>query len=158
MKTLGEVIKERRKELNLSLRDLESQVGYDYSYIAKIENGKRTTPSITFLYQISKVLDLNASELVDLTNVDEDIKKELKRRTAELAKFENKSSQMNIDHFKIKYKKEDNIDILKVLENYKLGYINTEYAIFLISKVKPLIKGNKILYPTYKGIIEEDLK
>lgn len=54
----GEILKQRRKELNLTQENLADKVGLKRSYIAKIEKGT-TDMQISSFVRISKALDLN---------------------------------------------------------------------------------------------------
>ena len=54
----GEILKQRRKDLNLTQENLADKVGLKRSYIAKIEKGA-TDMQISSLVRISKALDLN---------------------------------------------------------------------------------------------------
>ena len=54
---LGQRIKSRRKELNLSLRDLAGQVNLTASFLSQVERDL-TSPSIESLRKISEALDV----------------------------------------------------------------------------------------------------
>jgi len=72
---LGNRIRRRRKERQLSQREFASRVaarlkeqdgrGFDFSYLSKIENG-HLVPSVAALVAIAEELDDNADELLAL--------------------------------------------------------------------------------------------
>ena len=56
----GTILKERRRELNLTQESLAEKVGLERSYIAKIEKGK-TDIQISSFVRIAQALGLNIS-------------------------------------------------------------------------------------------------
>ncbi len=54
---IGKTIKNRRKELNLELKDLQDYTGVCYTSISDIENGK-SNPTVKTLEKILDVLGL----------------------------------------------------------------------------------------------------
>ena len=56
---IGKIIKKRRKELNLELKDLQDYSGVNYASISDIENGK-ANPTVKTL---EKLLDVLGMEL-----------------------------------------------------------------------------------------------
>ena len=54
---IGKIIKKRRKELNLELKDLQDYSGINYASISDIENGK-ANPTIKTLEKLLDVLGL----------------------------------------------------------------------------------------------------
>ncbi len=54
---LGKIIKNRRKELNLELKDLQDYSGVNYTSISDIENGK-SNPTIKTLEKLLDVLGM----------------------------------------------------------------------------------------------------
>ena len=61
---IGEKIKQRRKELRWSQRDLAERMGYNHSTITRIENGKIDIPQSRIL-QFAEVLHTDVSYLMD---------------------------------------------------------------------------------------------
>jgi transcriptional regulator with XRE-family HTH domain len=59
---VGERLRERRKELSLSVRELARRVAVSPSLISQIENGK-TSPSVGTLYAIVSEMDLSLDEV-----------------------------------------------------------------------------------------------
>jgi len=60
MENIGDRIKELRKNLGLSLRDLAERIGTTASYMSQVENNK-TSPSLTVLKQICDALNTKVS-------------------------------------------------------------------------------------------------
>ena len=58
MKTIGEYIKERRKDLNLTAQELAKLSGVSQGHITLIENGKRI-PSFPIMIKLVNALDVN---------------------------------------------------------------------------------------------------
>ncbi|CAM3935109.1 helix-turn-helix domain-containing protein [Arcobacter cloacae] len=54
---IGRIIKKRRKELNLELKDLQDYSGINYASISDIENGK-ANPTIKTLEKLLDVLGM----------------------------------------------------------------------------------------------------
>ncbi len=54
---IGKIIKKRRKELNLELKDLQDYSGVNYASISDIENGK-ANPTIKTLEKLLDVLGM----------------------------------------------------------------------------------------------------
>ena len=65
MKTLGQRIRERRDELDLSLRELAKLLGCSPPFVSDVEHGRRF-PSETMLMEIARVLRLPLEALRQL--------------------------------------------------------------------------------------------
>lgn len=63
MKTFGEIIKEKREELNLLLRQVSALTEIDQSIISKFEKGERT-PSRDQVLKLAEVYNLPQNELI----------------------------------------------------------------------------------------------
>ncbi len=63
MKILYDMLKEKRKNAVISIRELARQTGISASSISQIENGK-TTPSITAVKKIAEALKTTIGELI----------------------------------------------------------------------------------------------
>ena len=61
---IGEKIKQRRKELRWSQRDLAEKMGYNHSTITRIETGKIDIPQ-SRIVQFSEVLGVSIAYLMD---------------------------------------------------------------------------------------------
>ncbi len=65
--TFATRIRELRKRKNLTLRDLASEVGINFTYLSKIENGKldfSEYPSEKLIRKLATVLDGDVDELL----------------------------------------------------------------------------------------------
>jgi transcriptional regulator with XRE-family HTH domain len=73
MPTLAEVLIEKRKEKNWSLRDAERAIGIHNAHLAQIENGTIARPSPTLLYSLAEAYGLEFKELMRLAgHVEQD--------------------------------------------------------------------------------------
>ena len=62
VKTLGQKIRERREELDLSLREFAKKLGCSPPFISDVEHGRRF-PSEPMLEEMARLLKLNLAEL-----------------------------------------------------------------------------------------------
>jgi len=62
-KTLGEIIRDKRIEKDLSLRDLAKLISIAPSYLSDIENDRRV-PAEEIIRSIAQALDLDADDLM----------------------------------------------------------------------------------------------
>jgi transcriptional regulator with XRE-family HTH domain len=63
-KRLGKMLKQRREEKHLTQAQLAHKVGVSQTYIAKLESGARTSPSLPKLRKLAKALGVPAGELL----------------------------------------------------------------------------------------------
>lgn len=72
--TIGEFIKAKRIEKNMSVRDFDKQ-GFSKAKLSLIENGVRT-PKADTLQEIAKILEINVIELYQVAGylTDEEVK------------------------------------------------------------------------------------
>lgn len=61
-----EKIKFYREKINMSKSELARQIGVSPSYITMLENGDKSNPSMEILLKISKVLNIDITELSDI--------------------------------------------------------------------------------------------
>ena len=64
MSTTGDIIKAKRKQRGLSLRELSRESDMSHSYLSQLENGKKDSPSIEIVYKLSKVLGVRFIDLI----------------------------------------------------------------------------------------------
>lgn len=57
---IGKRIKELRKKRGYTLRELGEKLNFDYSYLSKVENGRKT-PSIELLQQMADFFNVDIS-------------------------------------------------------------------------------------------------
>jgi HTH-type transcriptional regulator, competence development regulator len=62
--TFGTEIRRLRAERKLSLRELATRVGIDFSYLSKIENDRGLPPSEETIRRLAKELDADAEVLI----------------------------------------------------------------------------------------------
>lgn len=71
-KTIGEYIKNKRKEKGLSLRELARITGISHPYLSQLENGHNNNPSPSVLSSLAPVLDMpmysNSTDLAEIIN------------------------------------------------------------------------------------------
>lgn len=77
---LGEMIRQKRKELGLSGKEFASVIGVSPSHLCLIEKGERT-PSLGKLRQISKALGISYIELLVVVGTIQETDLEELRRT-----------------------------------------------------------------------------
>jgi transcriptional regulator with XRE-family HTH domain len=66
LESLGEVLKRKREDLGLSLREAEQRTGISNSYLSQVENRKITQPSPTILRKLSEAYALSFDRLMQL--------------------------------------------------------------------------------------------
>ncbi|MGP8156343.1 MAG: helix-turn-helix domain-containing protein [Candidatus Acidiferrales bacterium] len=67
--TFGERLRQVRKERGLTLRQLAGEVGVDFTYLSKIENGRFSyTPAVDTIRELARVLKVDSLELLRLAN------------------------------------------------------------------------------------------
>ena len=79
-KNVGEIIRKKRKEKGISLRELAKQVDVSFVNISYIENGRIET-SKEVLRKISKALDYDFDKLLSTTDlIDDDLTKIINKK------------------------------------------------------------------------------
>lgn len=68
---VGELIRAKREEYNLSLVDFARQVDISPGYLSQLENGKKTNPSLEVMLKIAQELDLDIDSLLGLDQESE---------------------------------------------------------------------------------------
>ncbi len=63
---MGEIIKARREELNISLVDFAKEAGISSGYLSQLENGRKTNPNLDVLVRIIQALDIEIDALLGL--------------------------------------------------------------------------------------------
>lgn len=66
MSDFGNYIKELRTQKNMSACKLAKVAELSTTAISRIENGERQTPSVSTVYKLSKALDVDVRELVEM--------------------------------------------------------------------------------------------
>lgn len=68
---VGEIIKARREEKNISLVDFASDIGISPGYLSQLENGRKANPKLEIVLKILRELDLDIDMLLGLDSVPE---------------------------------------------------------------------------------------
>ena len=77
--TIGDIIKNYRKENNLTLREFAKKCDLSYTYIFALEKdkdtrtGKPTTPSLDSLYSIAKGMNISAENLLTILDNNQEV-------------------------------------------------------------------------------------
>lgn len=61
----GTLLREKRKQKSISLRQLSELVNLGYSYLCDIENGKKPAPNDKSVLLLAKVLNLSYNEQIE---------------------------------------------------------------------------------------------
>jgi transcriptional regulator with XRE-family HTH domain len=67
-KTFGERLRELRLDRRVNQRDLAAQVGIDFTYLSKIENGRMPPPASNTIVKIGRALEADTDELLLLAH------------------------------------------------------------------------------------------
>lgn len=86
--SIGEKVKKLREKKGVSLRKVGEACGVDYSYIAKVEKGRK--PSIKLLEKIADYFGVDVKYFMGLTEEEED--------------FLNDMNSLNPEEFMLKHK------------------------------------------------------
>lgn len=71
--SFGRIVRQKRKEKGIGLRELSRQIGIDYSHLSRIERGERPPPDLDIVVKIAKELEIDRSGLLKLAGVPEEI-------------------------------------------------------------------------------------
>jgi transcriptional regulator with XRE-family HTH domain len=64
--TLGDFLKASRSVKNLSLRDVEREIGISNAYLSQLESGKIRNPSPNVLHKLASIYDISYRDLMQL--------------------------------------------------------------------------------------------
>lgn len=84
MKTLGTTLKDARKSMGLTLRQVEESTGISNAYLSQLENEKIKSPSANILYKLSSLYNVSLKILLNNAGIIEHKEKE---ETNEHSKF-----------------------------------------------------------------------
>lgn len=71
MNRLKEKIKYYREKKNISKSKLAQEIGVSPSYITRLENGEKTSPSLGILIKLVNALDIPLDEIADDVDIDD---------------------------------------------------------------------------------------
>ena len=118
-KEFGARLRKLRKQAGFSQRELADNVGVDFTYLSKIENGVMPPPSEKVILRLAEALDTDREELMTLAGkIPADIAQILKNREA-IQLLRSGRTQKKIG---VARKKEES-SIMKKGVNYKLSKI-----------------------------------
>lgn len=66
----GLVLKRRREQKGLSLQELSRRVGISAPYLMRLENGTRTMPSFSIVYDLASFLGLSIEKLSEFLDTE----------------------------------------------------------------------------------------
>lgn len=67
----GSLLRFYREGRNLSLKDVEELTGVSAGYVCRLEKGERKAPSLPILKLLASALQVNLSELIEVSNIIE---------------------------------------------------------------------------------------
>jgi len=111
MSSLGLTLKEARKNLGLTLRQVEDMTEISNAYLSQLENDKIKNPSVNILYKLSSIYKVSLKTL--LVNANMIDKKEAQEEKA------NQDFAQQIAFSSEALTKEERDDVLKYLEFIK---------------------------------------
>ena len=94
--TFGQILKELRRNRNISQRELADKVGVDFSYISKLENDRLAPPAAETIIRISNILDIPSEVLLSHSGKVSDEMKGAMSSSPEALMFMNEAKNMNL--------------------------------------------------------------
>jgi transcriptional regulator with XRE-family HTH domain len=94
--SFGQILKEIRRNKNISQRDLANQAGVDFTYISKLENDRLPPPSVETIKRLSEILETPFEILLSTSGKIDDETKEVITGSPEAVKFLNEVKQMQL--------------------------------------------------------------
>lgn len=138
---IGEIIKKRRKELNLSLKDIAKKLDVSESSISRYENEEIKNIGIDKLTPLSEILQIDIKEL--LNNINFSRKK--KKATLKEIEIANKLKALRIEN-NLSLKKV--ADFLNITSSTILKYENANITNIPIDNINKLAEIYKVT-PSY---------
>ncbi|MFC4163430.1 helix-turn-helix domain-containing protein [Epilithonimonas zeae] len=111
MSTLGSTLKDSRKNIGLTLRQVEEVTGISNAYLSQLENDKIKNPSVNILSKLSSIYKVALKTLLSNANMID--KKEVQKEEANL------SFAQNIAFRAEGLSEEERNDVLRYLEFVK---------------------------------------
>ncbi len=94
--TFGQLLKELRRNKNISQRELADKVGVDFSYISKVENDRLAAPSADTIIKMATILDIPSEILLSYSGKVSDEMKDTMSSSPEAMRFLNEAKNMNL--------------------------------------------------------------
>ena len=136
---IGEIIKKRRKELNLSLKDIAKKLNVSESSISRYENEEIKNMGIDKLIPLSEILQVDIKELLN------DFSRKKKKATLKEIEIANKLKTLRTEN-KLSLKKV--ADFLNITSSTILKYENADITNIPIDNINKLAKIYKV-NPSY---------
>ena len=138
---IGEIIKKRRKELNLSLKDIAKKLNVSESSISRYENEEIKNMGIDKLIPLSEILQVDIKELLN----DINFSRKKKKATLKEIEIANKLKTLRTEN-KLQLKKV--ADFLNITSSTILKYENADITNIPIDNINKLAKIYKV-NPSY---------
>ena len=133
MSSIGKIIKKRRKELNLSLKDIAKKLNVSESLISRYENEEIKNMGIDKLIPLSEILQVDIKELLN----DINFSRKKKKATLKEIEIANKLKTLRTEN-KLSLKKV--ADFLNITSSTILKYENTDITNIPIDNINKLAK------------------
>lgn len=141
MSSIGKIIKKRRKELNLSLKDIAKKLDVSESSISRYENEEIKNMGIDKLIPLSEILQVDIKELLN----DINFSRKKKKATLKEIEIANKLKILKIEN-NLSLKKV--ADFLNITSSTILKYENADITNIPIDNINKLAEIYKV-NPSY---------
>lgn len=138
---IGEIIKKRRKELNLSLKDIAKKLNISESSISRYENEEIKNIGIDKLIPLSEILQVDIKELLNDINFSRKKKKATLKEIEISNKLKTLRSENNLSLKKV-------ADFLNITSSTVLKYENADITNIPIDNINKLAEIYKV-NPSY---------
>jgi repressor LexA len=142
--SLGQILRERREEMKLTLDDVSGRVGFSKPYLSTIETGRvKNPPSDELLTKLERVLKFKSGQLLriaHLSRLPSDIRQEY-----ESAEAENQKLRQLIKN--IVHKKTKTVQVNRLLAKTKVK-VDRAGPIISAGRAIPIINKVSAGYPT----------
>lgn len=142
--SLGQIIRKRRKELDITLDEVSAKTGFSKPYLSTIETGKvKNPPSDELIRKLEEVLKFSAGELRHIANLDR-MSADVRQRFEE---YESQNQQLRKIIQDLKDKKTNKSEIDKLLSSADLKPLKEEKETLKPGKLIPVINRVAAGYP-----------
>ncbi len=138
---IGEIIKKRRKELNLSLKDIAKKLNLSESSISRYENEEIKNMGIDKLIPLSEILQIDIKELLNAINFSKKKKKATLKEIEIANKLKTLRTENNLSLKKV-------ADFLNITSSTVLKYENADITNIPIDNINKLAEIYKV-NPSY---------
>jgi phage repressor protein C with HTH and peptisase S24 domain/DNA-binding Xre family transcriptional regulator len=138
--SLGQIIRKKREQLNLTLDEVSSRIGFSKPYLSTIETGKvKNPPGDELLTKLEKTLEFEPGRLLHIAHMEglpSDVRQEYESAEAENEKF--RQFIKNLVH-----KKNDIVGLDAVLAESKLNF--DELSRVDIEQAGPVLSAGRLV-------------